>query len=96
MKTTIYCIYIMTNEWNTTYCVGFSSGLKDRIYAHKEQLVEGFTKRYNINKLVYYECGDDYNGVLAREKQVKRWSRAKKIALIKKVNPTLKDLYDKL
>ena len=86
----------MANKWNTTFYIGFSSNLKSRVYAHKEKLVDGFTKRYNLIKLVYYECGEDYEGVLVREKQLKRWNRTKKIALIKKMNPDLEDLYNKL
>ena len=96
MSTKVYCVYIMTNEWHTTFYIGFSSDLKIRVYEHKEKLVEGFTRRYNLTKLVYYECGEDYEGVLAREKQLKRWNRAKKIALIKKTNPALKDLHHTL
>jgi len=86
----------MTNEWNTVFYIGFSSDLRGRIYSHKEKLIEGFVKRYKLTKLVYYECEGNRVGVLAREKQLKRWSRAKKIALIKKTNPDFKDLYDKL
>lgn len=96
METTTYCIYIMTNEWGTTFYVGFTGELNSRVYAHKEKLAEGFTRRYNLTKLVYYECGDDYEGMLAREKQIKRWSRKKKIELINKINPEFKDLYDEL
>ena len=96
MNTKVYCVYIMTNEWNTTFYIGFSSDLKSRAYVHREKIAEGFTKRYNLTKLVYYECGEDKEGALAREKQLKHWNRAKKIALIKKVNPNFKDLYDRL
>ena len=96
MKDKIYCVYIMTNKTNSTLYIGFSGDLRARIYSHKKKLVEGFTKRYNIDKLVYYECSDDYEGVLAREKQIKKWRREKKIALIKKKNPEFRDLYDEI
>jgi len=96
MKSRVYCVYIMTNKNNTTFYVGFSSTLKERIYTHKKKLVDGFTKRYNLTKLVYYECDDDYEAVLNREKQIKKWRWEKKMALIKEKNPKFKDLYDEV
>ncbi|MEW6143147.1 MAG: GIY-YIG nuclease family protein [Chloroflexota bacterium] len=87
-----YYVYIMTNKWNTTLYTGITSDLRKRVYEHKEKLVDGFTKRYNINKLVYYEsCGDVENAVM-REKQIKRYRRARKIKLIESVNPQWSDL----
>jgi putative endonuclease len=73
----------MTNKHNTALYTGVTSDLKRRVYEHKEKLVEGFTKKYNINKLVYYEVFRDANGAILREKQIKGGSRAKKIELIK-------------
>ncbi|MFH0952557.1 MAG: GIY-YIG nuclease family protein [Patescibacteria group bacterium] len=96
MKIKLLCVYIMMNEWNTTLYVGVSSQLKQRVYKHKNKLIEGFTKRYNLTKLVYYECVEDAYSAISREKQIKKWRREKKIALIKKKNPEFKDLYNKL
>lgn len=96
MNEKVYCVYVMANDWNTTFYVGVSGELIGRVRQHKEKSIEGFTKRYNLTKLVYYECGEDAEGAISREKQIKRWSRQKKLALIKKVNPTFKDLSDKL
>lgn len=89
-----YYIYIMTNKWNTTLYTGITNNLKRRVYEHKAKFVSGFTKRYNICKLVYYEVfGDIYNAI-TREKQIKGGSRQKKIDLINSMNPMWKDLYD--
>lgn len=73
--------------------MGVTSNLVKRIYEHKEKLVEGFTKKYNVNKLVYYETFNDVNYAIAREKQLKAGSRKRKINLIKKFNAEWKDLY---
>jgi putative endonuclease len=73
--------------------VGVTSDLVKRIYQHKEKLVEGFTKKYNVNKLVHYETFNDINYAIAREKQLKAGSRKRKINLIKKFNSEWKDLY---
>jgi len=91
-----YYVYIMTNKNNTVLYTGFTSDLKGRVYTHKEKIVDGFTKRYNINKLVYYEAGESYEGVLFREKQIKAGSRQKKIDLIEKMNEKWVDLYDSI
>lgn len=88
-----YYIYIVTNYNNSVLYVGVTSNLVKRIYEHKEKLVEGFTKKYNVNKLVYYEVFDDVNYAIAREKQLKAGSRKRKINLIKKFNDEWKDLY---
>lgn len=85
----------MTNNSGTLY-IGVTSKLKDRVWQHKHKLVEGFTKKYNIYKLIYFEQTEDINSAIAREKQLKRWRRSKKIALIEKENPEWKDLYDEL
>jgi putative endonuclease len=81
----------MTNTSRTLY-TGITNNLERRVYEHKYKLVPGFTSKYNITKLVYYEEGNDVNVVLAREKQIKGWLRTKKIALIKSVNPEWRDL----
>lgn len=88
-----YYIYIVTNYNNSVLYVGVTSNLVKRIYEHKEKLVEGFTKKYNVNKLVYYETFNDVNYAIAREKQLKAGSRKRKINLIKKFNAEWKDLY---
>ncbi len=91
-----YYIYIMTNRWNMVLYTGVTNNLKKRIYEHKEKYVHGFTKRYNIDKLVYYEMfGDIYNAI-AREKQIKAGSRKKKIELVQSMNPEWKDLFYEL
>lgn len=89
-------VYLMTNKSNSVIYTGVTSDLKKRVYEHKEKLVEGFTKKYNVDKLVYYEVFDDIENAIIREKQIKGGSRAKKMALIEKSNPEFKDLYDSL
>jgi len=92
----LYCVYIMTNKKNTVLYTGITSNLNKRIYEHKENLVEGFTKKYNVHKLVYYEVFNDVEGAISREKQIKADSRNKKIKLISSLNPEWKDLYTEL
>ena len=86
-------VYLMTNSTNKIIYTGVTSNLKKRIYEHKEKLVDGFTKKYNITKLVYYEEFDVITNAIEREKQIKAGSRAKKIDAIKSINPDFKDLY---
>ncbi len=86
-----YYVYILTNKSRTFY-VGVTNNLERRLYEHQHKLIEGFTKRYNITQLIYYEVFDDVRQAIAREKQVKDWRREKKIALIESLNPTWKDL----
>ena len=86
-----YYVYIMTNKSGTLY-VGLSNNLKQRVQQHKTELVEGFTKRYNINRLLYFEMFSDINSAIAREKTIKGWLRKKKIDLISSVNPNWRDL----
>jgi len=86
----------MTNKKDTVIYTGVSSDLRKRIYEHKEKLTDGFTKKYNINKLVYYETFDNIENAIVREKQIKGGSRSKKLKLIKSVNPDFADLYDTL
>ncbi len=86
----------MANKSNTVFYTGITNNLKKRIYEHKEKLVDGFTKKYNINKLVYYEIFDDAYNAISREKQIKGGSRQKKIVLVEGMNKGWKDLYDEL
>jgi len=91
-----YYIYIMTNKRNTVLYTGVTNDLKRRIYEHKVKLVNGFTKKYNINKLVYYEVFEDIENAILREKQIKNGSRQKKIDLINTMNKEWRDIYEEL
>jgi putative endonuclease len=86
-----YYIYIMTNRSRTLY-TGVTNNLYRRVYEHKNKLIDGFAKKYNITKLVWYEVTSDINSAIAREKQIKGWLRKKKIALFESMNPDWKDL----
>ncbi|MBF0479091.1 MAG: GIY-YIG nuclease family protein [Candidatus Omnitrophica bacterium] len=88
-----YYVYILASNKKGTIYIGVTSDLQKRVYQHKEHLVEGFTKKYNINKLVYFEQTNDVNGAIKREKQLKKWNRAWKIRLIEEMNPNWVDLY---
>ena len=87
-----YSVYIMTNKRNSVLYTGVTNDLERRIYEHQNKLIEGFTKKYNVIKLVYYEMTEDITAAIEREKQIKGWLRKKKIALIEAVNPSWKDL----
>jgi putative endonuclease len=93
---TLYFVYILTNTWHTVLYVGVTSDLKLRAYQHREKLLPGFTNRYNVWKLVYYEIGFDAAGAITREKQIKAGSRQKKIEMINAANPDWRDLYEDL
>jgi len=86
-----YYVYILTNKSNTLY-TGITDDLYRRLYEHKNKLTPGFTKKYNIDKLIYYEVFDDPESAIQREKEIKGWTRKKKLELIKKVNPNFKEL----
>jgi putative endonuclease len=86
----------MTNKLNTVLYTGITNDLKRRVYEHKNKIVEGFTKRYNIDKLVYYEVFEDPNNAITREKQIKSGSREKKVELINSFNKEWKDLYNEI
>lgn len=90
----MYFVYIMTNPTHTVLFIGFTSDLRKRVWEHREHLGLGITHRYSCIKLIYYEAGEDYEGVLGREKQLKGWTRKKKELLIHQMNPTWNDLYD--
>jgi len=87
-----YFVYILSSITNTTLYVGMTNDLKRRLYEHKNKLIPGFTDKYNVNKLVYYEKTTDVNAAIQREKNLKKWNRAWKLELIKKNNPLFKDL----
>jgi len=91
-----YYVYIMTNKGNTVLYTGITSDLKKRVYQHKEKLVNGFSKRYNITKLVYYELFEDPENAIYREKQIKAGSRQRKINLINRINKEWLDLYEEI
>ena len=86
-----YYVYIITNGVRTLY-IGMTNDLLRRVHEHKEKLAEGFTKKYNITMLAYYEVTNDVGSAIAREKQLKGWLRNKKIALLESMNPHWKDL----
>jgi len=86
-----YYVYIMTNKSGTLY-VGLTNNLKKRVFEHKSKLVEGFTEKYNINKLLYFETFSDIYSAIAREKTIKGWLRSKKVELVRTTNPDWADL----
>ena len=88
-----YAVYILTNYTNAVLYTGVTSDLVGRVHQHREKLVEGFSKRYNLWKLVYYEVGDDVLAAIAREKQIKAGPRRKKVELVERENPLWRDLY---
>ncbi len=91
-----YFVYIMTNNRNTVLYTGVTNDLIRRVYEHREKLVKGFTNKYNVVKLVYYEVFEDPTNAIIREKQIKGGPRRKKIELIKMKNPEWRDLYDEI
>jgi putative endonuclease len=90
------CIYIITNRHNTTLYIGVTSNLVQRIYQHKNKLVKGFSAKYNLNKLVYFEQLEDMDNAIIREKRLKLWKRDWKNRLINELNPSWRDLYPDL
>jgi len=86
----------MANNTNTVTYTGVTNDLKRRVYEHKNKMVEGFTKKYNITKLVYYEVGENIEGAILREKQIKAGLRQDKVRLVNSVNKTWRDLYNEL
>jgi putative endonuclease len=88
-----YYVYILTNRTNTTLYIGVTNNLVRRVHEHKNKLVEGFTKKYNLNKLVYFEQTPSVESAIDREKQLKAGSRKKKLDLINSLNCDWKDLY---
>jgi len=91
-----FYIYILSNKNQTVYYTGITNNLIRRIYEHKNKLIDGFTKKYNIDQLLYYEIANNPLSAIEREKQVKDYRREKKIKLIKSINPLMKDLYKEI
>jgi putative endonuclease len=91
-----YYVYILASKKYGSLYVGITSDLMGRIYQHKTNLIEGFTKKYSIHRLVYYEIHEDVNEAILREKQIKKWQRNWKINLIEEDNPHWIDLYNEL
>ena len=89
-------VYILASERNGTLYIGVTSNLVQRIWQHKNDLVEGFTEKYGVHSLVYFELLDDMPNAITREKQMKKWNRAWKLSLIEKQNPTWQDLWPTL
>jgi putative endonuclease len=87
-----YYIYIITNKYHSVFYIGVTNNLKRRVYEHKNKLIEGFSKKYNLTKLIYFEYFNDINSAIRREKQLKNWHRDWKLNLVKSVNPNLNDL----
>jgi len=91
-----YYVYILANKKNGTLYIGITNNLKKRVYEHKNNLVKGFTQKYNVHNLVYFEQTNEVQSAIQREKRIKKWNRAWKIKLIQKNNPDWKDLYDSI
>ncbi len=91
-----YSVYILTNKSNNVLYIGVTNDLVRRIYEHKNKMVDGFTKKYNLTKLVYYEATTDVRSAIEREKQLKNWHREWKLNLIKEFNPEWRDLSEML
>ena len=91
-----YYIYIITNQNHTVLYTGITNNLKRRMYEHKEKQVKGFSAKYNLNKLVYFQITEDVVSAISREKQIKGGSRKRKVEIINSLNPTWVDLYDNI
>ncbi|MFA6094546.1 MAG: GIY-YIG nuclease family protein [Candidatus Paceibacterota bacterium] len=91
-----YFLYILASKRNGTLYIGVTNNLERRVFEHKNKTVEGFTKKYNVTQLVYYEETNDVNSALQREKQLKKWNRQWKLRLIEEKNPEWVDLYTNL
>ena len=92
----VYCVYILSNQATRVLYTGVTGDLRARVHQHREKLLPGFTKQYNVSKLVYYEAAYDAAVAIAREKQIKAGSRQKKIDLINRLNREWRDLYEHL
>ena len=91
----MYYVYILTNKTNRVLYIGVTNNLQRRMFEHKNEKIEGFTKRYHLYKLVFFEKFTDINDAIACEKRLKHWTRAKKNALVESVNPNWEDLSKK-
>lgn len=90
------CVYILANRRNATLHIGVTSDLPARVWQHRQDIVEGFTKRYSVHDLVWFELHDSMESAIGREKVIKAWKRAWKIELIEKSNPYWRDLYSEI
>lgn len=90
------CVYILASRRNGTLYVGVTSDLKGRVYQHKGGMIDGFTKKYKVHLLVWYDCTDNIESAIQIEKQIKKWKRGWKLNLIEKENPEWKDLSGEL
>jgi putative endonuclease len=88
----MYYVYILTNQSNKVLYTGITNDLERRLYEHQNKLIKGFTSKYNVNKLVYFDCTTEATSAIAREKQIKGWTRQKKLDLISELNPQWRDL----
>jgi len=91
-----YFVYILSSRLNSVLYTGVTNDIRKRIYEHKIGAVEGFTKKYHVKKLVYYEIFEDVSSAIEREKQIKSWKRRRKVILINSLNPNWIDLFDTL
>ncbi|MCX5902737.1 MAG: GIY-YIG nuclease family protein [Proteobacteria bacterium] len=91
-----YYVYMLASRKNGTLYIGVTNNLLKRVYEHKENLIEGFTKQYNVHTLVWYEVHNDIREAITREKQIKKWNRNWKLRIIENLNPEWKDLYGEL
>ena len=94
MNKKYYYVYILAKARNSTFYVGMTSDLKKRVWEHKKEVVDGYTRKYGVKSLVYYEIFDDPENAIRREKRLKRWNRTQKMRAIEEMNPDWKDLYD--
>ena len=90
------CVYLLASKRNGTLYIGVTSNLLQRVWQHKNKPVKGFTERYHVHSLVWFEVHETMESAIAREKAIKKWKRAWKIKLIEKMNPEWRDLYDSL
>ena len=96
VKEDVYYVYLLTNWNHRVMYVGFTNDLKRRVYEHQKKLVKGFTEKYNVNKLVYFEQTSDVTAAITREKEIKKWRRGKKNKLVFGINPSWNDLSEGL
>ena len=92
----VFCVYMLANSKRGTLYVGVTSDLAKRVWEHKQGLADGFTKRYSIKELVWYEAHGDVMAAITREKQIKKWNRIWKVELIEEFNPEWRDLYEEI
>jgi putative endonuclease len=92
----LFCVYILTNKPRGTLYIGVTSNLPQRIAQHRQKLVEGFTGKYGLATLVWFEAHENAESAITREKQIKKWNRLWKLALVEKTNPNWHDVYDEI